>query len=150
VYVEASIRPWFTSGVALVGASAIALTPMAPSSPSLDVRGVTAAVSREFQLTALDIPYIFTLPIVRVGTPATPEPEASAATDPAPASDPSDEVTTPAGALTKKLDHGTSVKDASQEDEKAAGAASGHGVDKDAGKKDAGTDAKPASDRGVE
>jgi hypothetical protein len=55
--VEASIRPWFTTGVAI--------TPMAPSSPSLGVHGVAAAVSREFQLTALDIPYILTLPIVR-------------------------------------------------------------------------------------
>jgi hypothetical protein len=397
--VEASIRPWFTSGVALVGASAIALAPMAPSSPSLDVHGVTAAVSREFQLTALDIPYILTLPIVRqyivnelaniavylggfaksgvglaqsvlsipgvtveaiqqvlaldfvgafdtvtaairdsvvavgqplldsliwrnqkyyvvqaalraavpqalidvtngflkagsvvmtslivgtqdlvaailsldlgnivnaalggtknfvaalgegagaivdgieaaqlgvatalatpppppptfgevadvsalrtfsvdntvslsrsskvaaldsvdptpgeptsaaeasgvvdpaeaekvakgadaktvvadvVGIPAKAKSEAPAATDPAPASDPSDEATTPAGALKKKPDHGTSVKDASQEDEKAAGAESGSAVDKDAGKKDAGTDAKPASDGGGE
>jgi hypothetical protein len=68
VYVEASIRPWFTTGVALVGAGAIALTPitpMAPSSPSLGVHGVAAALSREFQLTALDIPYILSLPIVR-------------------------------------------------------------------------------------
>jgi hypothetical protein len=65
---EASIRPWFTTGVALVGASAIALTPitpMAPSRPTLDVAAVSTAVSREFQLTALDIPYILTLPIVR-------------------------------------------------------------------------------------
>ncbi|HEV7419816.1 MAG TPA: hypothetical protein VGO30_08225 [Mycobacterium sp.] len=62
---EASIRPWFTTGVALVGAGAIALAPITPSAPAMDVRTATAAVSREFQLTALDIPYILTLPIVR-------------------------------------------------------------------------------------
>jgi hypothetical protein len=35
-------------------------------------------------------------------------------------------------------------------DEKAAGVESDQGFDKDAGKKDAGTDAKPASDGGAE
>src|SRR3981189_1646838 len=65
---EVSIRPWFTPGVALVGASAIALAPMAPimpSSPAADVRAVTAAVSSQFELTAFELPYILTLPIVR-------------------------------------------------------------------------------------
>jgi hypothetical protein len=65
---EASIRPWFTSGVAVVGATAIALAPVSPiptSSPVEQVRAVTAAVSAQFDLAALDIPYILTLPIVR-------------------------------------------------------------------------------------
>jgi hypothetical protein len=62
---EASIRPWFTTGVALVGATAIAMAPIAPSSPAADVRAATAAVSREFQLNALELPYILTLPILR-------------------------------------------------------------------------------------
>ena len=62
---EASIRPWFTTGIALVGASAIALAPIAPSSPTVDVRAATAAVSRDFQLNALELPYILTLPILR-------------------------------------------------------------------------------------
>ncbi|MBJ7340694.1 hypothetical protein [Mycolicibacterium sp.] len=65
---EVSIRPWFTTGVALVGASAIAFAPINPtvqSLPAPDVAKVSAAVSRDFQLTALDIPYILTLPIVR-------------------------------------------------------------------------------------
>jgi hypothetical protein len=62
---EVSIRPWFTTGVALVGASAIAMAPITPSAPAMDVRAATAAISSEFQLTALDIPYILTLPIVR-------------------------------------------------------------------------------------
>ena len=65
---EASVRPWFTTGVALVGASAIALTPISPTPPALralDVPSATAAVARDFQLAALDIPYILTLPIIR-------------------------------------------------------------------------------------
>jgi len=65
---EASLRPWFTTGVALVGASAIAMAPIVPitpSSPAADVRAAAAAVTAEFDLTALDIPYILTLPIVR-------------------------------------------------------------------------------------
>lgn len=65
---QASIRPWFTTGVESVGASAIALTPISPMAPApraMDVSGATAAVAREFQLTALDIPYILTLPIIR-------------------------------------------------------------------------------------
>jgi hypothetical protein len=59
---EASIRPWFTTGVALVGATAIAMAPIAPAA---DVRAATAAISSEFELTALELPYILTLPIVR-------------------------------------------------------------------------------------
>ncbi|MEU0494596.1 hypothetical protein [Mycobacterium sp. NPDC006124] len=65
---EAAIRPWFTTGVALVGAGAIALTPVSPIAParmSAEVASVTAAVSREVQLTAIDWPYILSLPIVR-------------------------------------------------------------------------------------
>lgn len=65
---DASIRPWFTTGVALVGATAIAIAPLSPiptSTPVEQVRSATAAVSAQFDLTALDIPYILTLPIVR-------------------------------------------------------------------------------------
>ena len=65
---DVSVRPWFTTGVALVGAGAIALTPIspvAPARPAVDVAQVSAAVSREFQLTAIDWPYILSLPIVR-------------------------------------------------------------------------------------
>lgn len=65
---EASLRPWFTTGVALVGASAIAMAPISPitpASPAADVRAAAAAVTAEFDLTALDIPYILTLPMVR-------------------------------------------------------------------------------------
>ena len=65
---DVSVRPWFTTGVALVGASAIALTPispMAPVRPVADVAQVTAAVSRDVQLAALDWPYILSLPIIR-------------------------------------------------------------------------------------
>jgi len=65
---EASIRPWFTTGVALVGATAITMAPLAPipaSSPTVNVRAATAAVSTEVQLTAVEWPYILSLPIVR-------------------------------------------------------------------------------------
>ena len=65
---DVSVRPWFTTGVALVGASAIALTPispMAPVRPVADVAQVTAAVTRDVQLAALDWPYILSLPIIR-------------------------------------------------------------------------------------
>ncbi len=65
---EASIRPWFTTGVALVGATAIAMAPLAPitaSSPTMGVRAAAATVSSEVQLTAVELPYILTLPIVR-------------------------------------------------------------------------------------
>lgn len=65
---EASIRPWFTTGVALVGATSIAMAPLAPitaSSPTVNVRAAAAAVSSEVDLTAFELPYILTLPIVR-------------------------------------------------------------------------------------
>ena len=64
----ASVRPWYTTGIALVGAGAIAMAPIAPitpSSPAEAVRTATTAISSDFHLTALDIPYILTLPIVR-------------------------------------------------------------------------------------
>ena len=63
-----SIRPWFTTGIALVGASAIAMapiTPITPASPTVAVRAATAAVASDVHLAALDLPYILTLPIVR-------------------------------------------------------------------------------------
>lgn len=65
---EASPRPWFTKGVAFVGAGAIALAPLTPIVPSSPVPAVSSAVttvSRDFQLAALDIPYLLTLPIIR-------------------------------------------------------------------------------------
>jgi hypothetical protein len=65
---EASIRPWFTTGVALVGAGAIAMTPISPiptASPASEVRAATAAISSQFDLTAVEWPYVLSLPIVR-------------------------------------------------------------------------------------
>lgn len=65
---EASVRPWFTTGVALVGAGAIAMAPIAPITPAsraMDVRAVTTAISAEVNLSAFEIPYILTLPVVR-------------------------------------------------------------------------------------
>jgi hypothetical protein len=63
-----SIRPWFTTGIALVGASAIVMapvTPITPASPTVAVRAATTAVASDVHLAALDLPYILTLPIVR-------------------------------------------------------------------------------------
>ena len=65
---EASIRPWFTTGIALVGATAITMAPLTPitaSSPTVNVRAAMATVSSEVDLTAFELPYILTLPIVR-------------------------------------------------------------------------------------
>jgi hypothetical protein len=65
---QASLRPWFTTGVALVGVGAIAMAPISPIAPSAlasEVRAATAVVSTDFQLTALDWPYVLSLPIVR-------------------------------------------------------------------------------------
>lgn len=65
---EASIRPWFATGVALVGAGAIAMTPISPiptTSPASEVRAATAAISSQFDLTAVEWPYVLSLPIVR-------------------------------------------------------------------------------------
>lgn len=62
------MRPWFTTGVALVGAGAIAMTPISPiptMSPVAEVRAATAAISSQFELTAVEWPYILSLPIVR-------------------------------------------------------------------------------------
>jgi hypothetical protein len=41
------------------------IAPIMPSSPAADVRAATAAVSSQFELTAFELPYILTLPIVR-------------------------------------------------------------------------------------
>lgn len=65
---EASTRPWFTTGNALVGASAIVMAPTTPVPPSLlaaEVRTTTTVVSSEFHLTAFELLYILTLPVVR-------------------------------------------------------------------------------------
>lgn len=65
---EASIRPWFTTGVALVGAGAMVMAPISPitaKSPVAEVRAATAAISTQFEFTAVEWPYILSLPIVR-------------------------------------------------------------------------------------
>ncbi|MCV7372987.1 hypothetical protein H5P33_09710 [Mycolicibacterium arabiense] len=62
------MRPWFNTGVALVGVGAIALAPISPVAPQqtlVQARTAAAAVSTEFELTAFELPYILTLPIVR-------------------------------------------------------------------------------------
>lgn len=66
--IRQSLRPWYTTGIALVGASAIAIAPVSPIAPpalTANVQAAAKAVTAEFELSALDIPYIITLPIVR-------------------------------------------------------------------------------------
>jgi hypothetical protein len=59
-----SLRPWLTTGIALVGAGAIAMAPITP----LTVSPVTAPVAvfaPAVHTTAFEIPYILTLPVFR-------------------------------------------------------------------------------------
>lgn len=66
--IRQSLRPWYTTGIALVGASAIAIAPVSPIAPpalTANVQAAAKAVTAEFELSALDLPYIITLPIVR-------------------------------------------------------------------------------------
>jgi hypothetical protein len=65
MYMEVSLRPWFTTGVAIVGAGAIAMAPISPITQSSRASDMRAAISSEVQLTAFEIPYILTLPVVR-------------------------------------------------------------------------------------
>jgi hypothetical protein len=65
---ETLTRPWLTSGIAVIGASAIAVAPISPltaAAPQHLVRAASTVSATEFQLTALNVPYILTLPIVR-------------------------------------------------------------------------------------
>ena len=63
-----TLRPAVTSGIALIGASAIALTPVSPiPTPSRLDLAAAQTVSRvaAVDLAALELPYILTLPVVR-------------------------------------------------------------------------------------
>ncbi len=64
---DVSVRPWLMTGVALVGASAVAMAPISPSWPAKDLPVAPTAISSssEVALNAIEIPYILTLPIVR-------------------------------------------------------------------------------------
>ena len=62
---DASLRPLLTTGVAFVGASAVAMAPITPSWPAENVHVATPTISTEVQLTDIDVPYILTFPIVR-------------------------------------------------------------------------------------
>lgn len=67
---DASVRLWFSRGIAIAGASAIALAPISPITPVApgsvwEARASVRTISPEVQLAALDIPYILTLPVVR-------------------------------------------------------------------------------------
>jgi hypothetical protein len=64
VNMEISLRPWLTTGVALIGAGAIALAPIQPITAS-PLMAPTAVVAPTVHTTAFEIPYILTLPVVR-------------------------------------------------------------------------------------
>ncbi|CAN5512961.1 hypothetical protein BH09ACT8_BH09ACT8_17210 [soil metagenome] len=61
---EISLRPWLTTGVALVGAGAIAMAPINPITAT-PMMTAPAAVSTTVHAAAFELPYILTLPIVR-------------------------------------------------------------------------------------
>jgi hypothetical protein len=61
---EISLRPWLTTGVALIGAGAIALAPIQPITAS-PLMAPAAVVAPTVHTTAFEIPYILTLPVVR-------------------------------------------------------------------------------------
>lgn len=65
---EMSLRPWVTTGIAVVSASAIAVAPISPVVPQ--ARAAEAQVAHvtrtmDVDLAAIDWPYILSLPIVR-------------------------------------------------------------------------------------
>ncbi len=67
---DASVPLWFSRGIAIAGASAIALAPISPITPTSsasvwEARASVRTISPEVQLAALDIPYLLTLPVVR-------------------------------------------------------------------------------------
>ncbi|MDY7000108.1 MAG: hypothetical protein SW019_26270, partial [Actinomycetota bacterium] len=62
---ELSVRPWFTTGIALVGAGAIAVAPVAPPTPDVQLRAAVTPVSAEVALVDSQIPYILSLPVLR-------------------------------------------------------------------------------------
>jgi hypothetical protein len=59
-----SLRPWLTTGIALVGAGAIAMAPITPMTVS-PVTAPVAVVAPAVHTTAFEIPYILTLPVFR-------------------------------------------------------------------------------------
>ncbi len=69
---DASVPLWFGRGIAIAGASAIALAPISPIMPTAsasasvwEARASVRTISPEVQLAALDLPYLLTLPVVR-------------------------------------------------------------------------------------
>lgn len=62
---DVAVRPWLATGVAMVGATAVAMSPVTPSWQAPDVQVAEPAIASEFHLTDFELPYILTLPIVR-------------------------------------------------------------------------------------
>lgn len=62
---DVAVRPWLATGVAMVGATAVAMSPVTPSWQTPHVQVAAPAIAPEFHLTDFELPYILTLPIVR-------------------------------------------------------------------------------------
>ena len=62
---DVAVRPWLTTGVAMVGATAVAMSPITPSWQAPAVPVAAPAITSDFHLTDFELPYILTLPIVR-------------------------------------------------------------------------------------
>ncbi|CRZ18390.1 hypothetical protein [Mycolicibacterium neworleansense] len=62
---DVAVRPWLTTGVALVGATAVAMSPATPSWQAPAVQVTAPTVTSPVQLTDVEWPYILSLPIVR-------------------------------------------------------------------------------------
>ena len=65
---QATLRPWLTTGIAIVSASAVAIAPISPIVPqahAAEVRVAPVTRTMDVQLTAIDWPYLLSLPIVR-------------------------------------------------------------------------------------
>jgi hypothetical protein len=62
---DVAVRPWLATGVAMVGATAVAMSPITPSWQAPAVPVAAPAIASDFHLTDFELPYILTLPIVR-------------------------------------------------------------------------------------
>ncbi|WP_157516975.1 hypothetical protein [Mycobacterium sp. MS1601] len=64
---DVAARSWLATGVAFVGAGAVAFAPITPSNPVPELRVTTpiAVSAPPVELAAVDWPYILSLPIVR-------------------------------------------------------------------------------------
>jgi hypothetical protein len=64
VTLQASLRPWLTTGIALVSVGVIAASPITPTPPALLAAAPTISAPA-IHATAFELPYLLTLPVVR-------------------------------------------------------------------------------------